>query len=393
VVIAGLLVVLGLPFLHLDLGLSDARVLPAGTPVREASAAILRNFPANPDSTLTIVAPGRGASADRAAAVDAYATAVSRVPGVARVDALTGTYAHATRVQGPTASSQRFSAPTATWLAAVPAVQPLSPEAETMVARIRAIPASFAVLVGGPSARLVDTKSGIFGRLPAAFALVAIATFVLLFLMVGSVLVPVKALVLNMLSLSASFGMLVWVFQDGHLSGMLGFTPTASIMVAVPILLFCIAFGLSMDYEVFLLSRIKEEYDMHGVNEEAVAVGLERTGRIVTAAALLLVLVYGAFATSGVTTVKVIGLGLLLAILVDAFCIRLTLVPALMRLAGRANWWAPRSMRRLHLRVGIWESEPLPLLDLPGVAPARVGAARVSAPAGVPAEPPSEASR
>jgi RND superfamily putative drug exporter len=151
-------------------------------------------------------------------------------------------------------------------------------------------------------------------------------------------------------------------------------------------LLFCVAFGLSMDYEVFLLSRIKEEYDLRGDNEEAVAVGLERTGRIVTAAALLLALVYIAFATSGVTIVKVLGLGLALAILVDAFLIRLTLVPAFMRLAGRANWWAPRSVRRLHLRVGIWESEPLPVLDLPGVRRTRTPAVH---PVGVaPTEPP-----
>jgi RND superfamily putative drug exporter len=190
--------------------------------------------------------------------------------------------------------------------------------------------------------------------------------------MVGSLLVPVKALALNILSLSATFGGLVWVFQDGHLSGFLRFTPTGTISVVIPMLLFCIAFGLSMDYEVFLLSRIKEEYDQSGDNDEAVAIGLERTGRIVTAAAVLLALVYVAFATSGVMVVKLLGLGLALAVVIDAFLIRLTLVPALMHLAGRANWWAPRAVRRLHLRVGIWEADPLPVMELPGVARARL---------------------
>jgi RND superfamily putative drug exporter len=169
-----------------------------------------------------------------------------------------------------------------------------------------------------------------------------------------------------MLSLSATFGAMVWVFQEGHFSGFLDFTPTGVIDVFTPILMFCVAFGLSMDYEVFLLSRIKEEYDIERDNEHAVAVGLERTGRIVTAAALLLALVFVAFATSAVSVVKLIGLGLALAVLVDAFIIRATLVPALMRLAGRANWWAPPRLRRIHLRWGIYEDEPLAVLDLPG---------------------------
>jgi RND superfamily putative drug exporter len=228
------------------------------------------------------------------------------------------------------------------------------------------------VVVGGPSAQLVDTKAAILNRLPLALLIIAVTTFVLLFLMVGSLLVPVKALALNILSLSATFGGLVWVFQDGHLSGFLRFTPTGTISVVVPMLLFCIAFGLSMDYEVFLLSRIKEEYDQSGDNDEAVAVGLQRTGRIVTAAAVILAFVYLAFATSGVTVVKLLGLGLTLAVVIDAFLIRLTLVPALMHLAGRANWWAPRAVRRLHLRVGIWEVDPLPLLEVPGVVRARL---------------------
>ena len=190
------------------------------------------------------------------------------------------------------------------------------------------------------------------------------ATFVLLFLMSGSVLVPIKALVLNVLSLTATFGAMVWIFQDGNLSGLLGFTATGPIDTSMPILMFCIAFGLSMDYEVFLLSRIKEEHDRTGDNDTAVALGLERTGRIVTAAALLLSVTFFAFGTSGVSFIKMFGIGLGLAVLMDAFVIRGTLVPAFMRLAGEANWWAPRPLRRIHDRVGVSETVPEPDREL-----------------------------
>jgi RND superfamily putative drug exporter len=194
--------------------------------------------------------------------------------------------------------------------------------------------------------------------------------------MVGSLLVPLKALLLNVLSLTATFGALVWVFQDGHLSSILGFTATGSIAVFLPISMFCIAFGLSMDYEVFLLARIKEHYDLHGDNEDAVAHGLQLSGRIVTAAAVLLAVVFFAFATAKVSLVKTFGVGLALAILVDAFVIRATLVPALMRIAGRANWWSPRALRRVHLRFGIWEPEPIDLLDSPEIARLKAVATR-----------------
>ncbi len=383
--VATLLVVLGLPFSRIQLGLTDARVLPAGTPVRTVDSALRADFAGDEASALTVVAGRTGNPAALTGPIDRYAGALSRVPGVSRVDALTGAYRGGVRVSAPTAMSAGFAAPTATWLSVVPSVDPLSPAAEAVVHAVRASAAPFPVVVGGPSAQLVDTKAAILGRLPLALLIIAVTTFVLLFLMVGSLLVPVKALALNILSLSATFGGLVWVFQDGHLSGFLRFTPTGTISVVIPMLLFCIAFGLSMDYEVFLLSRIKEEYDHSGDNDEAVAVGLERTGRIVTAAAVLLALVYVAFATSGVTVVKLLGLGLALAVVIDAFLIRLTLVPALMHVAGRANWWAPRPIRRLHLRVGIWEADPLPVLDVPGVAPARLTQA-----SGMPVAPAAE---
>jgi len=176
--------------------------------------------------------------------------------------------------------------------------------------------------------------------------------------MFGSLLVPLKAIVLNLLSLTATFGLMVWVFQDGNGAGLLGFTATGLTDVTTPILMFCIAFGLSMDYEVFLLSRIKEEYERTGDNDAAVASGLERTGRIVTAAALLLAVTFFAFATSQITFIKLFGLGLGVAVLVDASIVRATLVPALMTLAGDANWWLPSWLRRLHDRIGIRESAP-----------------------------------
>ena len=190
--------------------------------------------------------------------------------------------------------------------------------------------------------------------MPLAVGIIALVTFALLFLMFGSVVIPIKAVVLNLLSLSATFGAMVWIFQDGHLSSLLSFTP-GSIDASTPILMFCVAFGLSMDYEVFLLSRIKEEHDRGADNTRAVALGLERTGRIVTAAALLIAVVFIAFATSEVRFIKLFGIGLALAVLMDAYLIRGTLVPAFMRLAGEWNWWSPEPLRRLHDRIGISE--------------------------------------
>jgi RND superfamily putative drug exporter len=177
-------------------------------------------------------------------------------------------------------------------------------------------------------------------------------------LLFDSVVLPVKAIVLNLLSLTATFGAMVWIFQDGHLSGPLNFTATGSLNVTMPILMFCIAFGLSMDYEVFLLSRIKEEHDATGDNTRSVAIGLERTGRIVTAAAALLAVTFLAFGTSKISFIEMFGIGLALAVVMDATLIRGLLVPALMRLAGEANWWAPTWMHAIHGHIGISETGP-----------------------------------
>jgi RND superfamily putative drug exporter len=215
--------------------------------------------------------------------------------------------------------------------------------------------------VGGSAAVFADSQTAMGDRLPWAIGIIVISTFLLLFLFTGSVVLPVKALLLNTLSLSATFGAMVWIFQEGHLSGLLGdFTVTGELDTAMPILMFCIAFGLSMDYEVFLLSRIKEEYDRTGDNTAAVAMGLQRTGRLITSAAALMAIVFIAFAMSGVTIIKMLGIGVALAVLVDATIVRGLLVPAFMRIAGDANWWAPAPLKRLHARFGLSEGESAP---------------------------------
>ena len=328
-----------------------------------------RQFPSKEANALPVVAAdtrSAGSAAAQRAATDGYATSLSQIPGVARVDAITGIYVDGTKVPAAQALTDRFAGKDATWLSVVPSVEPISVAGERLVERIRSAEAPFPVLVGGAAAEQVDTNRALFDRMPLAIALIAIITFVLLFLMFGSVVVPAKALVLNLLSLTATFGAMVWVFQDGHLSGLLDFTATGTIDATTPILMFCVAFGLSMDYEVFLLSRIKEEHDLGRSNESAVAVGLERTGRIVTSAALLISVVLIAFASSHVTFIKLFGVGLALAVLMDAFIIRGTLVPAFMRLAGEANWWAPSWLRRIHAKIGISEAVDLDPLEPSG---------------------------
>lgn len=366
--VMALLVALGSPFSRIQLAVPDDRVLPPGASSRQVHDEIRANFASQEVMALQVAVPAIDPEA-RAGDIDAYALALSRVPDVARVDALTGTYTEGEAIRlsglppGPlhdqlAASAERFEGRGSTWLSVVPEVEPLSKEGEQLVHAVREVRSPFPRLVGGFPAQFVDTKTSLLDRIPLAGALIALTTFVLLFLMFGSVLVPIKALFINVLSLSATFGAIVWVFQEGHLSGPLHFEPTGSIVLMVPVLMFCVAFGLSMDYEVFLLSRIKEEYDRTGDNPSSVAIGLERTGGIVTAAATLISVVLLSFSTSGVTFVKMFGIGLALAVLMDAFVIRATLVPALMRLAGRANWWAPAPLRRIHERIGISEAPP-----------------------------------
>jgi RND superfamily putative drug exporter len=353
------LCVLGAPFLGVRFGLPDERVLPEDAPARITTQRFGEEFESAEAFALPVVALDADDPADET--IDEYAAALSEVEGVGRVDAPTGRFLDGTKVLGADPMLESFRASDgsgAVRLSVVPEVEPMSTDAEELVTALRDVPSPLGeVLVGGQSAHLVDTKAAIAARLPWAGAIIVGATFVLLFLMFGSVLVPLKALVLNVLSLSATFGAMVWIFQEGHGSGLLDFTATGLTDTTTPILMFCIAFGLSMDYEVFLLSRIKEEHDQGADNATSVARGLERTGRIVTAAAALLSVTFLAFATSEISFIKLFGLGLTLAVLMDATLLRAVLVPAFMKLAGEANWWAPRWMRGLHERFGLSEGE------------------------------------
>jgi RND superfamily putative drug exporter len=375
--VVAVLLLLGTPFLGVSTGLPDDRVLPQTAPARQVQQEIRQGFSSEEASALSVVAVDAGpADSARDAAVDEYASDLSSLEGVARVDASTGSYLDGRLVAPPSPASDRFEGETGTWLAVVPSVEPISAAAERLVDEVRSTPAPFETQVSGPSAELVDSKDSLLSRLPLAAAIIGLVTLVLLFLMTGSVVVPLKAIVLNLLSLTATFGAMVWIFQEGHLSDLLGFTATGTLDTTTPILMFCIAFGLSMDYEVFLLSRIKEEYDRTGDNVASVAMGLERTGRIVTAAAALLAIVFIAFATSEVTFIKLFGVGMALAVIMDATLIRAALVPAFMRLAGRANWWAPKPLRRLHERIGLREApEPVVVPDGPKKTPVPEGAA------------------
>ncbi len=348
-----LLVALGLPFLRVNLVQSDDRVLPATSEARQVGDLLRAEFDSFESAAIQVVGP----SITGSETVDRYATALSLLDGVARVDGSTGSYIGGGLVVPSGVGHARFSAAGGNYWSVIPSVEPGSKAAEELVRGVRTLEAPGDVLVGGVTADLVDTKQALFARLPLALGIIGLVTFVVLFLMFGSVLVPVKAVVLNLLSLSATFGALVWIFQEGNLSGLLGFTSTGGLDLTMPILMFAIAFGLSMDYEVFLLSRIKEEHDKGADDVSAVAVGLERTGRIVTAAAVLISVVFVAFATSQVMMMKMFGIGMTLAVLVDAFIVRAALVPAFMRLAGRANWWAPRWMQPIYRRFGVTESE------------------------------------
>lgn len=366
-----LLAVLGAPFLGVRLGASDERVLPPGTNARIVGDTIREEFNAYETAPINVVAP-EGASDPTV--VGPYAASLSSLDHVARVDSIAGSYIGGVQVIPPGLASVRFASRdgAGTYLSVIADVAPSSEEGEELIGDLRGADAPFPVLVQGGAAELVDSKASLLGSLPWAIGIIAATTFVLLFLMFGSVVVPLKAVILNLLSLSATFGALVWVFQDGNLSSVLNFTATGSLDITMPILMFSIAFGLSMDYEVFLLSRIKEEHDRTGDNVQSVATGLERTGRIVTAAAILIAVVFVAFGTSDVSFLKMFGVGMTLAVLVDAFIVRATLVPAFMRLAGEANWWAPRWLRRVYARFGIREAAELEARPLATKGPALV---------------------
>jgi trehalose monomycolate/heme transporter len=340
------LLALGSPFLRVTWGGTDATVLPAGAPARVVTEALNRDFPDNPtapiESVVQFGGPVAGSPA-RGAQLAAYVGRLDRVPGV--------TAAQVTGVRGDIARVDMRYGPA-----------PYSPQARAIVQQVRDVrpPAGAQASVGGQTAQLVDELSSLGQTLPWMALVVAASTFVLLFLAFGSVVLPVKAIVMNVLSLTAMYGVVVWIFQEGHLSGLLGFTPNGTIEPTMPILMFAIMFGLSMDYELFLLSRIRERYDVTGDNTTAVASGLQRTGGLITSLALLLIIVVGAFSASGITFIKLLGVGMIVALIIDATVVRVLLVPAVMRLLGPANWWAPRPLRRLYARYGLRETDALP---------------------------------
>lgn len=359
IAVVGVLILLGSPFLQAEFGVPDDRVLPPSSEARRAQDRIRADFDADETNAFQVAVPRPSGWSDSQleASITNYAADLSKLANVDRVDSLAGVFRAGKRIKEPDpVTEQRFVSTKSadTWISVVPAVEVLSAEGSALTDAVRSTDAPFPDrLVGGSGAIFVDGRDGILNRVPLALTFIAITTFILLFLMFGSILVPLKALVINTLSLSATFGSVIFIFQQGHFAEFFDITATGTIPITVPVLMFCVAFGLSMDYEVFLISRIKEQHDLGADNRTAVAVGLEQSGRIVTAAALLISLVFISFAIGGVSFVKAFGIGLAIAVLLDAFVIRGTLVPAFMRLAGEANWWAPKWMRRIYERAGL----------------------------------------
>ncbi|MFI8392887.1 MMPL family transporter [Streptomyces sp. NPDC085540] len=352
------LLFLGSPVLGMKLGMADERSMPKDSQSRQVATSIREGFGSAQANALQVVVettPG-----DKAA-IESYAAQLSSLPHAGRVDTSTGSYSEGKQLTPATPQHERFRIGDGTYFSVVPATGELN-DSSALVHEVRALQAPFETLVGGTAAVNEDTTQSLTYRLPYALGAIGIAMVILLFLLTGSVLLPFLALLLSGLSLTATFGALVWIFQDGHLSSLLGdFTVTGTITSMVPVMLFALAFGLAMDYQVFMLARIREEYERTGSGTAAVAMGLERVGRMVTAAAVLISIIFLAFLVSDVTYVKAYGIGLPLAVLMDATIIRGALLPAAMRLGGRAMWWAPEPLRRLHARFGIKKSaEPTP---------------------------------
>ncbi|BBY27312.1 MMPL family transporter [Mycolicibacterium sediminis] len=352
-----LLLTLGAPFLHVKWGFPDERMLPETASARQVGDQLRDEFGYNPATAMTIVVPD--ADGVGGAEISRFARDLSATRYVTSVSAPTGTFAGGA-LRGPP------SAPTgivdgSAYLTVASDAPIVTDETPTPLDWIHSVigPGGRDFLVGGIAQVTHDNAEAISARLPLVLAVIAVITFVLLFLLTGSLLLPIKAVVLNVLSLTATFGALVWIFQDGAL-GALGTTATGSLVAHVPVLLFCVAFGLSMDYEVFLISRIREYWLASGRrtkadNDEAIALGLSRTGRIVTAAALLMAISFAALMASEVSIMRMFGLGLTLAVLMDATLVRMLLVPAFMHLMGPRNWWAPEGMARWHDRFGLRE--------------------------------------
>ncbi|MFJ6573583.1 MMPL family transporter [Streptomyces sp. NPDC091292] len=370
--VLAVLVLAASPLLGITFGTPDERVLPEGAESRQVATALRENFDGNDEAALHIVVDQPVSKA----LLESYAVGLSELKGVLRVETSAGTYADGRSTAtgsgagaGSESGNPALGRSGAQRISVVSELAPRSDEAQSLVGAVRAVapPAGSQALVGGVDAELVDSKDSISSRLPLAVALVALTTFILLFLFTGSVVQPLRALALNVISLGATLGAMTWIFQDGNLSSLLGVS-AQPMEVSMTVLMFCIAFGLSMDYEVFVTSRIKELHDLGEDNESAVANGLGHTGRIVTAAACLLAVSFFAFGTSKISFMQMFGLGSGLAILIDAVAVRGVLVPAAMRVLGRSAWYAPGFLRKVHGRFGLSEGGPLPR-PAAGVAP------------------------
>jgi RND superfamily putative drug exporter len=354
VLVTGLLVFVGLPFLHVKFGYPDHRVLPPSSSAYQVGTDTLTQFHAGTGATINVAVPSLQGRADE---IGGYAAKLSRIGGVEAVESVAGDYAGGVKV-GP--GNDTMQSGEAAYLTLASSGDPQSQALKDTLNAVEAVPAPWPVDIGGQTAEDRDSLAALGNAMPYAVAIIALATFILLFLFSGSLVMPIKALVLNTLSLTATFGAMVWIFQEGHLGSLYpDLTVTGFLTPTMPPLMFCVAFGLSMDYEVFLLSRIREEWLASGRtssdNTRAVALGLGHTGRIVTAAAVLMAIVFAAISRGQVAFMALFGTGLTLAVLMDATIVRGTLVPAFMRLAGRWNWWAPRPLARLHDRFGLSE--------------------------------------
>jgi trehalose monomycolate/heme transporter len=378
VAVAGLaiLVTLGAPFLHASFSTPDVRVLPATQEARVVSDRLAQDFAQQGASSIVVAihTSGDALSSENLARLDGYEREIAAMPNVVAVQSLVSVdpsltladyqqlYAQPERNPQIAAVAAQLANGGGTKVIVELSSAEFSGATEDAVRQIRALPApeGFQPLVGGETAYQMDLFSNLRATLPWALGVIALAVFVLLFLMTGSVVMPIKTILLNTLSLTATFGALVWIFQDGNLTQALGFQSNGSIDGTQTILIFALAFGLSMDYEVFLLSRIKERFDATGDNRAAVASGLQRTGWLISSAALLLAVVLVAMSTSKIVFIEQIGVGLAIAVIMDATLVRSLLVPATMRLLGRWNWWAPAPLRAVWRRIGLSEAESTP---------------------------------
>ncbi|WP_374021645.1 MMPL family transporter [Mycobacterium sp. HNNTM2301] len=352
--VVALLLVLGAPFLGANWGFSDDRVLPPSASARQIGDEMRSGFTADAAKDVIVVIPDANGLAP--SDIERYATRLSQVADVVSVSTPGGTVQNGALVGAPSAPTDAKDG--SVFLTVRSAAPLFSAASKRQLDRLQAVssPAGRDVQFTGRAAINRDSAEAVTSRLPVVLSIIAVITFALLFLLTGSVVMPLKALVLNVLSLTAAFGALVWIFQDGHLRA-LGTTPNGTLMVHMPVLLFCIAFGLSMDYEVFLVSRIREHWLASNRtpedNDDAVAQGVARSGRVVTAAALLMAISFAALIAAQVSFMRMFGLGLTLAVVVDATLVRMLLLPAFMRLLGRANWWAPKPLAKLHERIGV----------------------------------------